>query len=75
MVDRTKDRSLPEVYTVKEVAKALKVSERKVWSLLAEGKLRAFRVEGHVRIRREDYERYLTSEPYRRITEHRDESF
>ena len=39
--DRSIQSPAPLIYTVRDVAKVLKLSERKVWQLLKEGKLKA----------------------------------
>ena len=55
----------PLVYTVKEVAKQLKISERKVWQLVSDETLQAFRIGSNVRIRVVDLNAYLVSTPYK----------
>ena len=53
-----------QVYTVREVAKALKLSERKVWDLIKNGELKACRLRGNVRVRVRDVEEFLSQNPY-----------
>ena len=47
------------VYTLEEVAKMLRVSIPTVRRLIEDGELKAFKVRGQWRIRREDYEEYV----------------
>ena len=54
----------PLVYTVRELAKILKLSERKVWDLIRKGELKAYRVRRSVRIRAADLDGFLGSNPY-----------
>jgi excisionase family DNA binding protein len=48
-----------EMYTVREIAQALKLAEKTVYSMAADGDLPAFKVRGQWRIRRTDFERWL----------------
>ena len=50
------------VYTLEEVAEILKVSVQTVRKLIAEKKLRAFRVGGQWRVRKEDLDAYIESQ-------------
>jgi len=49
-------------YTVKEVADIFKVSTRQVYSLVATGKLKTFRVGGAVRINQSEVDRIMKGE-------------
>lgn len=56
--------ALEEVYTPKEVAKALKLSEKTVLQYLREGRLPGFRVGKHWRIRRADLAAMVQPTPH-----------
>jgi excisionase family DNA binding protein len=55
---------LAEVFTPKEVAKALKLSEKTVLQYLREGRIPGFRVGKHWRVRRADLAALVQPEPY-----------
>lgn len=48
-----------DVLTVEEVAKELRVSAQTVRKIIEDGELKAFRVRGQWRIKREDLDRYI----------------
>jgi excisionase family DNA binding protein len=52
------------VYTLEEVAEILKVSVQTIRKLIAEKKLRAFRVGGQWRVRKEDLDKYIEGQFY-----------
>jgi excisionase family DNA binding protein len=47
------------VYTVEEVAKILKVSTATVRRMIDDGELKAIRIRGQIRIRKEDLDKLL----------------
>jgi excisionase family DNA binding protein len=47
------------MYTVDEVAEKLRVSPATVRTLIRQGELKAIRVGGQLRVRREDLEEYI----------------
>jgi excisionase family DNA binding protein len=55
---------LAEVYTPKEVAKALKLLEKTVLQYLREGRIPGFRVGKHWRVRRADLAALVQPEPH-----------
>jgi excisionase family DNA binding protein len=55
---------LDEVYTPKEVAKALKLSEKSVLQYLREGRLPGFRVGKHWRVRHADLAALVQPTPH-----------
>jgi len=48
-----------EIYTLKEVAKYLKLAEKTAYRLAAEGKLPGFKVGGSWRFKKEDIESWI----------------
>ena len=51
---------IPEVYTVEEVASALKLNPYTVRRLVREKKIRAIKIGGHWRFKKDDIKRLLT---------------
>jgi excisionase family DNA binding protein len=49
-------------YTVKEIAAEMKVTERTVRRWIADGKLKALKIQGIRRIEHQEYERFLKEE-------------
>lgn len=49
-----------EVLTIKEVAGLLKLTEKTVYSMAQQGELPAFKVRGQWRIRRTDFDDWMT---------------
>ena len=47
------------MFTIKEIAQDLKVTERTVRRWIAEGELKAVKIQGVVRIENEEYQRFL----------------
>ncbi len=47
------------MYTIKEIKDDLKVSDRTVRRWIADGKLKAIKIQGVVRIEDEEYKRFL----------------
>ena len=50
---------MDDIFTIKEVANRLKVGERTVTAMLADGELPGFQIRGQWRLRREDFEKWL----------------
>lgn len=48
-----------ELYTLEEVAKILKVSVQTVRRMISEGELRASKIRGQYRIRKDELEAYI----------------
>ncbi len=59
------ESGLSPLFTVKDVARAMRVSERTVWDWVRDGALEALKVGGNVRVRQTDYEEFLCGHPYR----------
>ena len=57
-----KEKSMPELLTVKEVAEILRVSERTVRHYIENKKIPAIQLSGAIRIRKEDLDRILATE-------------
>lgn len=49
-------------YTLQEVADELEISKRSVSQLIKEKRLKAFKVAGEYRIRRQDFEEFVEQE-------------
>ena len=47
------------MYTIKEIVEELKVSDRTVRRWIADGKLKSIKIQGVVRIKDEEYKRFL----------------
>lgn len=47
------------LYTVRDVAELLKLSERKVYDIVSSGKLSAYKIGGSIRVSEEDLLAYL----------------
>jgi excisionase family DNA binding protein len=55
-----KHGDIPELLTIRELAKILKVSQRSIWRLVASGKLvEPLRVGGSIRWRRDDIRNWI----------------
>ncbi|GAC1691003.1 MAG: hypothetical protein PVS3B3_13740 [Ktedonobacteraceae bacterium] len=52
---------MEELFTVSEIARALRISEYKVRVMLRDGKIKAVKVDGQWRVRLSDYQAYLDS--------------
>jgi len=50
------------MWTIKEIAKELKVTERSVRRWIKEGKLKALKIQGIIRVEPEEYQRFLRDE-------------
>jgi excisionase family DNA binding protein len=53
-------KKILEIYTVEEVAEALRLHEYTIRRLCREGKIPAFKVGGQWRFRKEDIENFIT---------------
>ncbi len=53
--------NIPEVYTVDEVARALKLHPYTIRRLVREKKIRAFKIGGHWRFKKDDINRLLSN--------------
>lgn len=53
--------TMEELFTVEDVAKALKLSEYKVRVMLRTGTIKGVKVDGQWRVRPADYRKYLDS--------------
>jgi excisionase family DNA binding protein len=49
-----------QVLTIKEIAEILKLAEKTVYSMAQDGELPAFKVRGQWRMRRVDFEGWMT---------------
>jgi excisionase family DNA binding protein len=52
-------KSMGELFTVKEIAEKLKVTERCIYDWIKEGRLKALKIAGIVRIEEEEYLRFI----------------
>ena len=50
-----------QLYTIPDVAKALKVSESKVWSLVAQGVLKSVMLGGNRRVTEQDLRAFISA--------------
>jgi len=55
-------RATVTMYTVKEIAKELRVTERTVRRWVHDGKLKALKVQGILRVEPQEYQRFLRDE-------------
>jgi len=49
-----------EVLTIKDIAEILKLAEKTVYSMASSGELPAFKIRGQWRVRRSDFESWMT---------------
>ena len=61
-MSRAKSAFADEILTIKEVARYLKLAEKTAYRLAAEGKFPGFKVGGSWRFRRQDMERWISSQ-------------
>lgn len=54
-----KPETLGQLLTVQELAEAMRVSEMTVYRLIRDGRLPAVRIGKHLRVRSNDFERFL----------------
>jgi len=57
------------MFTVKEIAQELKVTERTVRRWIADGKLKAIKIQGILRIENPEYQRFLKDETPESVVE------
>jgi excisionase family DNA binding protein len=51
-----------QVLTIKEIAEILKLAEKTVYSMAQDGELPTFKVRGQWRIRKVDFEKWMTTQ-------------
>lgn len=62
-----------EVLTIKDIAEILKLAEKTVYSMASSGELPAFKIRGQWRVRRADFERWMTDKASNRAKSDEDE--
>jgi len=63
-----------EVLTIKDIAEILKLAEKTVYSMASSGELPAFKIRGQWRVRRADFERWMTDKASNRAKSDEDEA-